>query len=227
MLATILKGATSPAGLQFVGGAGLSSTATQTPSFSLTSLTGGLASSPAAGDIVVVSVAMNDGTDRNIQCTTTGYTEVADLFQQLTSGQNSPIQLAAYYKVLSTAETSVAFNLGVSISSTFVCQVWRRINATPLDATTTTAVLGGVGAGTPDAPSITTVTNNAVVIAVGAGSVTGISAPSGMTDFFSSGAHAISSVLRPTAGAYDPPAFGGTPPSNSTWCAATLALRPV
>jgi hypothetical protein len=234
MLASFLKGATAvAAGLQFVGGVGLSSTATQTPSFSLTSLTGGLASAPAAGDIVVVSVSFQDATDRNIQCTTTGYTEVADLFQAQTNSFNAPIQLGAYYKVLSTAETSVAFNLGVSAASTFVCQVWRRINATPLDATTTTAV--GVGA-LPDAPAITTVTNGAVVIAIGSSGViaqVAPTAPTGMGNLFSAAVGgnqiAIASEVRPAAGTYDPATFGGFNgggPSSWNFCAATIALRP-
>jgi len=236
MLGTFLKGASTGGGLKFVGGVGLTSSATQTPSFSLTGLSGGLASAPAIGDIVVVAVSFTDSTDRNIQCTTSGYTEVADLFRVDVS--NATGQLGVYYKVLSAADTSVAFDIGVSVPSYFTCHVWREINATPLDATTTTA--NGRSPTATNAPPITTTTNKAVVIAVGGGGGSASfplgtpTAPSEMINFFSAfdvnnGSVAIASRFVPLAGAYDPPAFGGMTDGATAnrlgWSAATLALR--
>jgi hypothetical protein len=238
MLGTFLKGATYAENLLFVGGDALSSAATQTPTFSLTGLTGGIESSPASGDIVIACVAFKNGTDRNIQCTTSGYTEVADLF----AGSTNSCQLGVYYKVLSSAETSVSFNLGVSPSegSRFAVHVWRNLNSTPLDATTTTATNSNTGV--PDAPSITTVTSNAIVIAVGAaaGGTAGLNSdlanltvPSGMGNFFQSNSAedsciGIASIRRTTTGSYNPPAFGGGNSSTrNSFCAATLALRPI
>jgi hypothetical protein len=244
MLATFLKGASAAGGLEFVGGVALSSADTQspadtgTPSYSLTGLTGGLASAPAIGDIVIACVAFNNGTDRNIQCTTSGYTEVADLYHN----SNNDAQLGVYYKVLTSADTSVAFNLGVNVRSVFCALVWRNINATPLDATTTTATNTRTRA---DPPAITTVTNNAVVIAVGATAIRGdevlafTAGPSGMTNFYTSqtatnsvpaSSIGIASVVVPIAGSYDPGIFATTGSSATStansWCAATLALRP-
>lgn len=232
MLWEKLIGATALNGLKFVGGVALQGAATQTPSFSLTSLTGGIGASPSIGDIVIACVAFNNGTDRDIQCTTSGYSEIADLY----SNSSNDGQLAVYYKVLTASDTSVAFDLGVSTASVFAAHVWRGISATPLDATTTTAI----NTGRPNSPSITTVTNNAVVIAVGAsGGATGGASlatptvPTGMENFFQKtiGAPvagiAIASVLVTPAGAYDPAGFGGFSGTASNGaCAATIALRP-
>lgn len=215
--------------LQFVGGVGLSSASTQTPSFSLTGLSGGLAASPAPGDIVIVAVSFKDNTDRNIQCTTSGYTEVADLYYNAATNDS---QLGVYYKVLSLAETSVAFNLGVNVASFLACHVWRNINATPLDATTTTTE----SRSPPNPASITTTTDNAVVIAIGGGAAGGgtigtITAPTGMENLFSASSSSvagigIASILIASPQTYDPAAFGGFSASTSDGaCSATLALR--
>ncbi len=222
-------GAGGDGALTFVGGRATSSTATQTPSYGLTGLTGGLASSPSAGDIVIACVQIVSGADRDLQCTTSGYTEVADLF----SDGTDEVQLAVYYKVLSAADTTVAFDLGGSISSRFCTHVWRGINTTPLDATTTTAINSSSTA-QPDPPSITTVTNNAVVIAVGActsvNTLSNAVAPSGMGNLYqnrgTNDAIMIASIARPTAGAYNPAQFTGLSTGDGEYCAATLALRP-
>lgn len=234
MLWTRLAAATAGGlGLQFVGGNAFSNASSSTPSCSLTGLTGGLASAPAAGDIVIACIAFKDSVNRDISCTTSGYTEIADLY----SNDTNDSQLGIYYKVLTAAETSVQFDLGTPANSRFAVHVWRGQNATPLDATTTTAT-GDGGTGRPNSPSITTITSNAIVIAVGcmAGSSTNALAspvvPSGMENFFSvnsttDSAIGIASALRSTAGAYDPPNFGGFSTSSSNaWCAATIALRP-
>ena len=236
MLATFLKGATAAPGLplEFVGGTAVSSsTSTATPSFSLTSLTGGLASAPSVGDIVIACIAFKDTADRNIQCTTSGYTEVADLF----ANSSNDSHLGVYRKVLTEADTSVAFQLEVARTSRFAVHVWRNINPTPLDATRT--VVASNSSGVPNAPSITTVTDNAIVIAVGAAAgssgsaqLSNLTVPSGMENFFQVNASTdscigIASIARPSAGAYDPPAFGGGAGATSnSFCAVTLALRP-
>jgi hypothetical protein len=184
---------------------------------------------------VIACVAFRDSTNRNISCTTSGYTEIADLFSNSNSNE---AQLGVYYKVLSTAETSVGFGLGVAAEqASFAVHVWRGQNATPIDATTTTAT--GIGTTSrPDPPSITTATNGAVVVAVAAqaantaNSLTTPTVSSGMENFFQSAVLnrigiAIESIARPTAGAYNPAAFGGFSTSaENGWCAATIAIRP-
>jgi hypothetical protein len=235
MLFHKLLGATAagPAGIQFVGGrAAVSSTSTATPTFDLTGLSGGIASAPSAGDIVIACISLKSGTDRDIQCTTSGFIELADLYA---NGTNDS-QLGVFYKVLSTAETTVSFSFVLSTTSYFAVHVWRGQNATPLDATRTTTT--NTTSGRPNAPAITTVTPGAVVIAVGAAAgasatpLSNLTAPTDMVNFFQSteadtASVGIASALRPTAGAFDPPTFGGgsTNTANSS-CAVTLALRP-
>lgn len=237
MLWTRLTGSfteTSGSGLQFVGGKAETISATQTPSFSLTNLTGGLASAPAVGDIVIACVAFNNSTNRNIECTTSDYTEVADLYA------NSTIdcQFGVYYKVLANADTNIAFNLGTSVRPFFAAHVWRGgDSSSPLDATTTTITSTGFA----DPPAITTVSSNAVIIAVGAlvgdGMIDAIEAPDDveMENFYQSTINvpttgagiAIVSRYLASAGTYNPPRFRGyTVGSGSGTCAATIALRP-
>lgn len=215
--------------LVFVGGNAFANATTSTPSCSLTSLTNGIASAPASGDLVIACVGFNNTTDRDITCTTSGYTEIVDLFS---AGSTNGAQLGIFYKVLSAADTTVAFNLGVSVKSFFAVHVWRGQNATTvLDATTTT----GTGA-TLNPPSITTVTNAAVVIVAGfsasAETYTAITSPSGMVNFFqasdtgtSGQGIAIASATVSLAGAYDPATFNGGA-SAGRGVTATMAVRP-
>jgi hypothetical protein len=227
-------GSSAAGGIRFVGGATALNSG-QTPTFNLTSLSGGLSTAPVTGDIVIACIAFNFPQDRNIQCTTSGYTEIADLY----ADSSNDSQLGVYFKVLTSDETSVAFDIGTTFAaSSFAVHVWRGVDSTtPLDATTTTAT--GTSSGRPDAPAITTVTSNAVVIAVGANAgstfsqaLSSLTVPSGMENFYQSTVSSnrgigIASTYRPTAGAYDPPAFGGGSSSSSnSFCAATLALRP-
>lgn len=222
----------SSEGLTFVGGRAILAAATASPSFALTSLTGGAATEPAAGDVVIACVAFKNATNRDITCVTSGYTELADAY----SNSQQDGQLGVFYKVLVSAETSVTFNIQTTAISSFATHVWRNVNATPLDTTTTVSTMTGI----PDAPSITTVTNDAVVIAVGAEAggnppldLATPTVPSGMENFFQVNdddqiAIGIASIARPTAGAYNPPAFGGfNSDANLGACAATIALRSV
>ena len=224
--------------LVFVGGVAGGATSNATTgdiSFSLTGLTGGTDSAPAAGDLVIICVAFKDPSNRNISSVSAGYTELTDLYANSSNDTN----FAAYYKVLSTAETSISINVGVTgfnVAARLVMHAWRKINATsPLDTTPTTAT--GTPTGGPDAPAITTVTGEAVVVAVGATAFsstypsTALTAPSGMENFFTAASSAvtigIASALVPSAGVYNPPAFGGGSSfSQNSYAAITIALRP-
>ncbi len=214
--------------LVFVGGSAQRISSSSTPVYSLTSLGGGIATSPSAGDIVIAAVTFANGTDRNITCT--GYTELADLYA--TSTGNS--QLGVYYKVLSSSDTSVTFSIGTLTNSCCAIHVWRNQNIIQPDVSTTTFV--STTSGDADSPSITTVTNGSIVIAVGAAegnAVNNLTAPTGMTNSVfstdSAGAFGIgmASILRASAGAYDPPSFGGGAAPTGTSCAVTLAIRPL
>lgn len=232
MLWQKLIGAKTVGDLTFVGSALDDQQDIQTPTYSLTSLSGGVASAPQAGDIVIACVAFNNSIDRNIQCSTSGYTEVADLY----ASSGNDCHLGVYYKVLTTAETSVAFNLGVAENAFFVAHVWRNQNSTPLDVTSTTAT--SINSGVPNAPAITTATDKAVVIAIGAcagsstSTLSSLTVPSGMTNFRTAGQTSfarigIASSVVATSGSFDPPSFGGGNSSSvNSFCAVTMALRP-
>lgn len=212
--------------LAFVGGTTGTSVADSSPTFSLTGLTGGIESSPKIGDLVIACIEFDDTTDRLLTCS--GYTKVADLFENGLSRFN----FGVFYKVLTAEDTDVTFGISVSKSSIFVCHVWRNENSSPLDATSQTDTDND---GTPDPVSITTVTNNAVVLAIGCAnntqnnSLSNLTVPSGMTNFFGVGDSAnqlaIASIARETAGAYDPPAFGGGGSSGVNGV-VTMAIRP-
>lgn len=229
-LRAIQKGTGEPLTLVGIAKFG-STTASQTPTLSLTSLTGGIASSPSAGDLVIAAVCFTNGTNRNITCTTSGYTEIADLYANDTNDS----QLAVYRKVLTSAETSVSFDLGVTVVHCMAAQVWRGGGA-PINVTSvTTATV--VNTGQPNPPENTSVAPNSayVVFGSGAGSV-GIgqslfSAPAGLDNFQTAitGVVAVigtGATLRPDANdTYDVGAFGGgsTDLDNSA-CAVSLRV---
>jgi hypothetical protein len=155
--------------LQYVGGKTASivgSTATVT-NVSLTDLTGGLASSPAEGDFVLVAYATHSTADRSIGVTTSGYAEIAELY----ANDSRDVNLSVSWKIMGPTPDSA-----VDISATgatadpgaVAIHVWRGVDAaTSLDVTSTTST--GLDSWVPNPPSITPVTSGAVVIAVGAG----------------------------------------------------------
>jgi hypothetical protein len=219
----ILMASSNTLPLQFVGGAAASSaTSTATPSFSLTSLSGGVSSSPQVGDVVIACIAFNNGSNRNITCTTAGYTRIIIQSSDPDDGNIGNIsQMAIFYKYLSTAETTVAFNIGTAIASRFCVHVWRNADPYRPVCIARSSFSGQFsGSGIPNAPSITPPQSGNVVIAIGANTgstfnnLANLTVPSGMTNFFQVTASTdsgigIASILRSTAGAYDPPAFGG------------------
>jgi hypothetical protein len=222
--------------LVFVGYA-LEAASTNPTSISLTSLSGGIASSASAGDIVFAVRAFKNATNRTFTCDTSGYTQLADLYANSTNDA----QLGVFYKVLTTGETSVQISNSGSVSDGAIgVFVFRGENITnPLDVTSTTATFTSTGR--PDCPSITPVTNNSLILAIGSGAgasgnpLSDLTAPSGMSNFYQvrTGAGTdnqtvlgMATFIQTIAGAYNPATFGGgsTSTSNSA-CAVTIALR--
>ena len=228
------------AALQYVGGTtGSGTAATYNVNLNGT-LTGGLASSPAAGDIVIVVTGWASAADGNPGVTTAGYTEVYDGYANDTRDAN----LSVSYKIMpGTPDTSVTvsgFNNAANGGATAV-HVWRGIDqATPLDVAAPSAPLGvsAINAARPDSPAITPATSGAVIIAVGLG--TGAAAPTAMTaptgfvnGLSATGAGSTMGAVANIAsqdwagGAVDPAAWtGGTTSTSDCWVAGTLALRP-
>lgn len=225
--------------IAFVGAAGGGASAAG-GTLPLTSLSGGLSSSAAIGDVVVVAVSVVNSSDLTISLTNSGYTKVGELYANDTWDTN----FAVFVKKLTTAETSVTSSFGSSSPFSMAVSVWRGVADVILDVSSTSAT--GINNGEPNAPSITTVTNDSVVLALGgaAGSRTGsamldpLAAPSGMGNFISgyyvtaagtgtTSAVGIAALARPSAGSYDPPVFGGGRGNvDNSWAAYTIALRP-
>lgn len=225
--------------LQFVGGFAYGEDVVATYNVDLTSLTGGLASSPATGDLVIVCTMINltgaVGTE-NVGVTTSGYTEIAHLFED---DSNDCLMSVAWKIMGGTPDTSLTVygpNIVGRTGRTTV-HVWRGADqTTPIDVTTTTAT--SISSTDINSPTITPTTSGAVVISAGASAGDSLanvssSAISGYSNIFTSsadpsrsGASVIASKAW-TSGAEDPPAWTGqTTTATGCWCAATVAIRP-
>ncbi len=224
--------------MQYVGGkaAGFAGFTAGTQNISLTDLSGGLASSPSNGDIIVVAYGVSSGADLTLTITdnaATDYTYLCDLY----SDDNFDANLRVGYKIASS-DTNLLLGptSASSLAGAVAIHVWRPINATPIDVTTTTAT--GTNTSRANPPSITPVTPGAVIIACGCGG-----GSSGMTTGFTTSdlsnfvaalgdddsadiAIGMGSYAW-TSGAFDPAVFGSSTDNvDSSWCAATIALRP-
>jgi hypothetical protein len=152
---TVSAAGTVPLVVTYVGGA----QTTTAGSMSLTSLTGGLASAPAAGDLVIVAVMSSDSSNQDISVS--GYEEVADLY----ANDSIDTNLGVFYKVMpETPDTTVTIPSGLSGLRAAV-YVLRNVNGgvvLDVSAVTSTAINGG----TPNPPQITTATANTRIVIV-------------------------------------------------------------
>lgn len=139
-------------------------------------LTGGIASSPAAGDLVLAFFAVASGTTTDYDLTIrryvagvgagANYTEIVDGISTNTYTTNF---LAAWAVMGSTPDTGVSY-LGVgdaNMARAVYLSVWRNVHSTNrFDVTSVTNSSNGSILANP--PAITPVTSGAVVVAVGA-----------------------------------------------------------
>lgn len=242
MLANLLFRALAPSATypQYVGG--VSGVGTDVYNISLAgTLTGGIGTSPQAGDIVVVGVAVGSASIPAAQSVsgdvsgayTTAHTEL-----QVASTWD--VNYVTAYKVMgAVADSSIAVQRYQSSSygGATVVQVWRGVNPTsPLATAAVTS--SGVGSSRGDAPVITPSTPGAVILAFSAGTQTSsgsaFTAPAGMVNAVSVSGNGITSDVGVVVasvnwlgGAYNPAAVtGGTTSASSAWASATIALRP-
>jgi hypothetical protein len=184
-------------------------------------------------DVVYAAYAVvAANTDNNCVPITAGYTELADLF-----GRDSrDCDFGAYRKVQgSTPDSTAQFDstLTNSGASVAVLDVLRGVDTTtPEDATTTTAT--GANSGLADPPAITTVTDNAWVLAFGATTVAlqATTPPTGYSNLISKNnaaqvSIALASITKTPAGAENPGNYSQwTGTTSDSWCACTVAVRP-
>lgn len=204
---------------------------------SLTSLSGGVASQPAAGDVVIVYYGSSSTANRNITIDTSGYESISKLYANDTYDAN----LRVGYKVMgSSPDTSVVVSGtgNASDAGVVAVHVWRNADssvpfeASPITATGTDSVLC-------NPPSITPTITGAVVVAGGSGAHNS----GGSFTFSSSNLSNFITVGAPnetndatiglgsfawTSGAFDPAAFtySGSDSTTFSWAAASLALQP-
>jgi hypothetical protein len=200
---------------------------------SLTALTGGLASSPSEGDLVVVYVGKTLQSDADMSLDTAGYTEVADLYANDTRDAN----LGVYYKFMgSTPDTEVRFSSVGAAAENMHVRVFRGVDqTTPMDVTRTTAT--GLNSSDVNPPSITPVTAGAWIVVGGAGAEvndSSVTPPTGVSDALNTTNNATWPGLMVTAiktdwssGAFDAGAWTNiTANANASWAACSIALRP-
>ncbi|KKS44342.1 MAG: Fibronectin type III domain protein, partial [Candidatus Azambacteria bacterium GW2011_GWB1_42_17] len=230
-----IQKAQAAGGLTYVGG---NSATGNSASFSvdLTTLTGGISGSAAAGDLVIVADGWTGTTDGNPGVGTAGYTEEADLYADDVYDANFSVN----WKTMGgTPDTSVSCNGSGSTTLGAVCmvQVWRNADSnTPMDVAVATVTI--INGAKPDCDPITPITSGAIVICAVLATddddtLPTVNAPTGYVNLVSAqvdpGA-AISGGMSSkawTSGAEDPGALGNWDITNKNSSAnVTLAIRP-
>lgn len=218
-------------GIQYVGGytegfAGSSSDIT----VSLTSLSGGLSSSPSAGDLVVVYFGV--GTNFAQPLTVDGYTALA----QVESGGTREAVLRVAYKFMgATPDTSITLingTRGADFAGAVSIHVWKNVLGV-----TSSATAKATGSVLCNPPLVTPSIEGSVILAGGAGvHLEGIAtfSSSNLFNFLSSGGNDNFDVSiglgshQWESGSFDPAAFGFSASNSSdyAWSALTLVLTP-
>lgn len=225
-----LRGSALASSLQYVGGN--VGTGLDNGSLSLTALTGGYATQPGAGDIVIAFMVLNNSSDDTLSIGT-GYTLLGSELYVSTGGVN----LRAAYKVMSgSPDTSIAFGSTLGGDAAWGAMVFHGQDSTPIDVSVVTAV--GVNSDVTNANpgAITPVTRGSVIVAIGGGcsnaAITAFTS-SDLSNFIhaerSGGVKAqvgAGSAVWSGSGSFDPAAFGGgNSDTSSDWAAITLAIR--
>jgi hypothetical protein len=205
----------------------------------MTSLTGGLAAAPAAGDLVVVSFAVGSTANRSLVIRNTGGVDYTLIGSELYADDTFDTNLRVAYRFMpDTTETQFVLVGGsgnVADAGAYIIQVFRGVDLdNPLDVAAVTAT--GINSRLANPGSITPVTTGAYVVAVGAAGcgTGGTFTHATLTDFRATtqvDTNDVNIGAGYTAwggGALDPAAFGGggTDTTNDSWAAVTFALNP-
>lgn len=231
----------APEAIQYVGGTTAAFVGSTTNDIvSLTTLTGGIASAPQYGDLIIVAVELSGTANKAYKIA--NFTQIADLYQNDTEDSNFQVG----YKLTSIVpETSVLITNGSGNTADGIAvavHVYRNIDqTTPFDVTMTT--FGALNGAIPNPSAITPVTSGAlIVVAAGAAhdaTAAGLFTASYLSDFITTTTVALAETndatvgmgnVAWTSGAYDPAAwtFTGTGGTAANWSynSVTMALRP-
>lgn len=234
--------ALAAAGIQYVGGLEVdaSSWGTTPPNVSMSgTLSGGIASSPAAGDFCVVSYCQAGTADRSNRAISNAAGAFSTLATTYVSDTNDASITVKYKFLESPIDYDLIFGTpsssgnGVNVS----IQVFRGVNVTtPLDVAAVTTT--GLNSALADPGSITPATAGAVIgtfAAAGMGASISTAFTSSDYDAFTSSARARTGRSLAaafgrkawTSGAFDAAAYGGPAANvNDSWIAVAFALRP-
>lgn len=234
-LAGVLAAAGGVTGIEYVGGkTDATEGTTSSWTTSLTNLTGGVASAPAAGDFVVVFYGVASGGASSVYgLTVAGYTQRARLF----ANDTREAHLLCATKLLTAADTSITLSqtFNTNNGGAVAAHVFRGVDSlNPLDTAVQTSITLNTSEAAP--PAITPVTPGAWVVAggAGAGSATGIFTSADLAgfrteqslDFYKTTIGA--GYVAKAAGTVNPAPFSftGVVSSFDAAAAVTLALRP-
>jgi len=225
--------------IQYVGGqvagrAGANSTTTVTYA-----LTGGLASVPAAGDLVIITAIVGSQGRNPAQAITAPatWTALGQLNPNTTTYDTSLNVSRKFMPATPNTTFTLPSTGNVADAQRYTIQVFRGVDPTnPLDVAAVSAT--GTATGRPNPGSITPTTAGAwVVICGGGAAATGAAytAPANFTTNFLTGFTADTNDAMVgsgywsgwTSGAVDPAQYtGGTTNAVDSWAAYTIALRP-
>lgn len=227
--------------LEYVGGtsgAGTSSGYT----VSLTGLTGGIASAPAEGDLVVVfsGFANTASSAPNVSGNNSGAYLAATAAQHVNDTWDT--EFRSFYKVMgATPDTSLTITRATNTAygGATTVQVWRGVDQANPFINAATSTTGGNGAAL-NSPGYDPAVADSIIISGGMGTMpsagtagyTGISGMSNVVTGYGNGSTADASVIMASyayVGAFfDPPAATGGTQNNtsSSWAGVTIAFRP-
>ena len=223
--------------LTYVGGRTQSAVGTTSNiSVSLTGLTGGAATSPSAGDLVIIAIEITGTSDKPYRIS--DYTLIADRYSNA-STYDSNFQVG--YKFMGTTPDTTATITGGTGNTadgfSAIVQVWRNVNSTtPLDVAAQFA--SSTSSGIPDPASITPVTAGARIIAAagtGHNGGTDTFTASYLSNFLTVGREGTTNDstvgmgnIAWTSGAYNPAAWTFSQTNSTAFAnnSVTFALRP-
>lgn len=243
LLNSPILAAPAAAGIQFVGGLICPRTPTSTADSSHSmsgTLTGGIASSPQAGDFVLVMYGSGSTNDQSVKVikdtSAVAYTSLVGLYANATNDANLAI---AYRMLASSPDLTVVLGSqgGSNNGGGAIILVFRGVNvSSPFDVAYVQSVVTNTGR--PNPPAITPVTAGAYIVACGAhggpnsgnadvtsSDLSGFKATSAVGTNRSGGAGAGYHAW--TTGAFDPAQFGGgTTGATDAAIGVSMALRP-
>lgn len=227
----------------YVGGqVGAISNSTSSWSVPLTGLTGGIASSPSEGDLVLVAYAVSttNNANTNINYSISGYTKIMDEFESISTGYYT--NLGVLYKLMgATPDQSISLQ-GVSNSfnsGAVAVHVWRNIDTS--NPVISFNVAPKTGTVIPDLPQYITSIQETEVVVISAGAHSRGSVeylnPGDLSNFISDGGTdnsdssiGMGSISTKTATTVSPKPFefNNASPINTdnSSIGVTLGLRP-